>query len=267
MDKANFVGTIEVVNDTVQHQGPERFLDGASGLKVVSASDATKALVFDNSDIPTGTTVTISNGGGVSVENYDGTDSFQPVWGDFSLDAAAGSSDGSDPSFLAAMMGNIMGGSLTADANYLAGVIGAYSITGTKATTYPAAGVLGIIMDTVTDCNGAFLAVIDGDTGVTKANAAYGVMSNNSTSGSGFNYGLDLYSPAHDSYLALAILKADIRMTNEVCIFNGAGAPVDGTTGANFAGPGSLYTRTSNGELYINTGSKVSPAWKIVTHA
>jgi hypothetical protein len=47
----------------------------------------------------------------------------------------------------------------------------------------------------------------------------------------------------------------------------GAGAPTDGVTGANVAGVGSRYTDTTAGKLYLNGGTKASPAWKIVTSA
>lgn len=47
----------------------------------------------------------------------------------------------------------------------------------------------------------------------------------------------------------------------------GAGAPTDGTTGANVAGKGSRYTDVTNAKLYINGGTTASPTWKIVTSA
>ena len=44
------------------------------------------------------------------------------------------------------------------------------------------------------------------------------------------------------------------------------GVPVDGTsgTGAGFAGIGSMYTDTTAGNKYINTGTKASPVWSIL---
>jgi hypothetical protein len=203
-------------------------------------------------------------------EVYDETGhSFQVVAADLELDPAAGSSDGSNPKFLAPGMGNLIGDTLTADANYLAGWIGAYSVIGTKATTFPAGALLGIIMDGVTAADGAVVAVIDGDSAVTKATAAFKAMMNNSNAGSGFEYGLDLYGPAHDGFLALAILKALSRSPHEVCDLEGAGVPTDGSsgTGAGFAGPGSRYTDYTNANLYINGNTKASPTWKLVTRA
>lgn len=47
----------------------------------------------------------------------------------------------------------------------------------------------------------------------------------------------------------------------------GAGVPTDAVTGAAQCGKGSTYTDITNGKLYINGGTKASPAWKIVTSA
>jgi hypothetical protein len=46
----------------------------------------------------------------------------------------------------------------------------------------------------------------------------------------------------------------------------GAGAPA-ASLGANHANTGSEYVDTTNGKLYINSGSKASPSWRIVTSA
>lgn len=215
----------------------------------------------------TGTTIastTIATGESILADSteYSGTDSYQPIAPDLNLAAAAGSNDGADPSFLAAVMGNVLGATLTDAANYLGGVIGHYSVTGTKATTYPAGAVLGGISDGVTEADGAFVAYIDGDGSQTIANAAFKAMMNNSTGGSGFNYGLDLFGAAHDGYNELAILKAAIRLDKEVCILQGAGAPTNAVTGANFAQIGSTYLDRTNGNAYINRNTKASPTWR-----
>lgn len=46
---------------------------------------------------------------------------------------------------------------------------------------------------------------------------------------------------------------------------SGSGAPTNGTsgTGAGKAGPGSVYTRLSNGAKYVNTNTKASPTWTV----
>lgn len=203
----------------------------------------------------------------IAGDTYDGAESMQVVGPDLNVDSAVGSDDSADPSFIATIMGNIIGTNMANEGNYLAGVIGAYSLTGTNASLYPTGAVLGLIMSEVTVADGAFVAVIDGDSGITKANAAFKAKMLNSTAGSGFDYGLDLYDPAFGSYDPLAILKADLRLSNQVCVFSGATAPVDGTTGDNFAGPGSIYIALDTGMAYQQTGLITNPVWKIMANA
>lgn len=205
---------------------------------------------------------------GAPSSSYDSTKSFQGLSYDLNLGVHAGKDDPST-AFLAAIMGNIHGDSLLKTGDYLAGVIGADSITGAQATKYPKGGVLGQISDTVTVADGAVIAEIDGDSGLTKANAAFKAMMRNSTPGSGFDFGVDLYDPAFGSYQPLAILKALLRTPNQVCILENAGVPVDGGagTGQGFAGPGSLCIDYTNKKMYINSNTAASPTWKIFTSA
>lgn len=171
--------------------------------------------------------------------------SFQPVAADLELSGAAGSSNPTNPKFLAGVMGNLLGDGLSGISNYLGGVIGHYSVTGIKTTTYPAGAVLGGIGDTVTECDGAFVAYIDGDSGVTKAGAALKVRNNNSTPGSGFAFGVDLFDAAHDGYLAVAYRTADIRLEKANAIKSGS---VDPSAGGGVDLPkGSLYLRDNGG--------------------
>lgn len=200
---------------------------------------------------------------------YSGTGSFQPVSADLNLAAAAGGTSGK---FLSPMMGNIFGTNLSKSGNYLFGQIGANSIAGTRATELQVGGIGGIIMDGSTGADGAVVAIIDGSdpSAVTRANAAFAARMNNNNAGSGVDYGVDLYDAGRSSGLytgggqPLKIAKADVRMTNEICILNGAGAPTNGVTGATFAGPGSLYIDKTAGKLYINTNTKASPTWTVV---
>lgn len=148
------------------------------------------------------------------VESYNGSGSRQGLAYDLEVGAQVGSDEGTDPKYIAPAMFNLLGADLENGANYLGGVIGAYSITGTKATSYPAGAVLGQITDGVTEADGAFVAYVDGDGSVTTARAAYAVMSNNSTPGSGFEVGLDLQGEAHDGYNAVEYSVAEIRFSN-----------------------------------------------------
>jgi hypothetical protein len=208
---------------------------------------------------------------GVTVSHsYNGGGSYQPVEADLILKAGAGSSDGADPKFLAAVMGNVLdaGATLSDDANYVAGVIGHYSITATHSTTYPHGGVLAGIADGVSDTAvHGVISYIDGDGSTTIAGAAFKVMSNNSTAASGFHFGLDLQDAAHDSYQPVDnafYLSAPIRIVEDICIIATAGAPTNGVTADNIAGKGSLCVDYTNGKLYINTGTKADSTWTVV---
>jgi hypothetical protein len=56
-------------------------------------------------------------------------------------------------------------------------------------------------------------------------------------------------------------------MEDDVVVMVDAGAPVDGTTGDDFAGPGSMYIDITNANLYIQTSLITTPVWKLVTRA
>jgi hypothetical protein len=235
---------------------------------------------------PDGTPVTVvDHGGAVTVTlpetlttsvSYDGADSYQLVAADLELAAAAGTSASDDTAFLAPVMGNVLGDELTGTKNYVAGVIGAYSVTGSGDSVLPKAAVLGVIMDASTDADGVVVGHIDGSdpSSSTRAGAVFKATFANAHASSGVNYGLDLHAPAIDfgsqTEVPLPVAKADLRLSNEVCFISTAGVPVDYTdgdpagTGEGFAAKGSLCTDRTNGKLYINTGTKAQPAWTLV---
>lgn len=208
-------------------------------------------------------------------DEYADEGSFQPVAVDLNLDPAAGTSDAGDSSFLGAIMGNVLGAILTKTHNFIGGLIGALSVTGAKGSDLQVGAVVGIVMDGVTEADGAVVAVIDGGdpSSVTRANAAFAARMNNNDAGSGVDYGLDLYDPGRDETLytgggePLAIAKAIIRTPSQVCVMEGAGVPVDGTTGDNFAAVGSIYIDVTNAEAYINAGTITDSVWKKITRA
>lgn len=129
-----------------------------------------------------------------SSAEYAGDGSFQPIGPDLNLDADAGTSDAGDTAFLAPIMGNLIGEDLTQENNYLAGLIGALSVIGTRATILPMAAVLAILMDGVTEADGIVTAHIDGSdpSAETRARAAFAVSILNNHEDSGVDYGLDL---------------------------------------------------------------------------
>lgn len=180
--------------------------------------------------------VTVVGAGESSItfsSEYDGAHSFQAIAPDLTVGSAAGSN--SDPKYLAAVMGNIIGDVLAKTKPILAGLIGKLSITGSRATTYSVSAIRGEVGDGVTDADGAFVAVLGGDSALTTARAAYSVDNENTTPGSGFDYGLDLQgSGTHDGYPAVAYNVAAIRFPDGTLQ---SSAQADGFTAAAFVQP------------------------------
>ena len=231
-------------------------------------------ILTDYYDLNVSNSQTITNGTITQSQTYSSSGSNQGIASDETLTTEAGRDKGEGGSFQASIMGNIHANTLAETGNYVAGVIGAYSVASTNASELPSGAVIGDIQDPSNSANGIFTAVIDGNdpSGVTRAGAAFKARSLNAHASSGVDYGVDLFDTAVSGYLSvptlpLAVAKADLRLTFSVCILNGAGVPTDGTTGATFAEIGSLYIDRTNGKLYINGGTKTTPTWKIVTSA
>ena len=149
--------------------------------------------------------------------NAVGTGATVGIGSILTVSSAFGSSDPNSPASAQALRGRITGSNLTGNSNYLTGVTGQYLITGTNASDFIKAGVLGVVGDQTTTADAAVVAYLDGDGGLTTAAAAYGVSMKNSTGGSGFDYGLDL------QWINLGLVgldvpfkQADIRFNNGV---------------------------------------------------
>jgi hypothetical protein len=156
--------------------------------------------------------------------------------------------------------------------NHMAGTVGEFAVIGTYNNFGLMAGVMGTINTNTLSGDAAVMAFMDGDSGVTTARCAYGVAMAQTTAGSGFEYGIDLkmQDPVLDAGGPSSVkpyTKANIRMENDVVVMTGAGAPTNGTTGDNFAGPGSLYVDITGADLYIQTSLITTPVWKLVTRA
>ena len=156
--------------------------------------------------------------------------------------------------------------------NHMAGAVGEFAVIGTYANFGLMAGVMGTINTNTLSGDAAVMAFMDGDSGVTTARCAFGVAMAQTTPGSGFDFGIDLkmQDPVFDASGPVSVIpykKANIRMESDVVVMTGAGAPTDGTTGDNFAGPGSLYVDITGANLYIQTSLITSPVWKLVTRA
>ena len=158
------------------------------------------------------------------------------------------------------------------DFNHMAGLVGNFAVIGTYANNGLMAGVMGIVNTNTLSGNAAVMAFMAGDSGVTTCRAAFGVAMAQTTPGSGFEFGIDLkmQDPIADgggSSGVIAYTKANIRMEDDVVVMVDAGVPTDGTTGDNFAGPGSMYIDITNANLYIQTSLITTPVWKLVTRA
>ena len=153
--------------------------------------------------------------------------------------------------------------------NHMAGTVGEFAVIGTYSNNGLMAGLLGIINTNTLSGDAAVMAFMDGDAGVTTARCAFGVAMAQTTAGSGFEFGIDLkmQDPVLDAGGPSGVkpyTKANIRMEDDVVVMVDAGAPVNGTTGDNFAGTGSLYVNSTAGVLYINTGAISNPTWVVV---
>lgn len=156
--------------------------------------------------------------------------------------------------------------------NHMAGVVGNFAVIGTYSNNGLMAGVMGIINTNTLSGDAAVMAFMAGDSGVTTARAAFGVAMAQTTGGSGFEFGIDLkmQDPIADGGGPSGVIpytKANIRMEDDVVVMVNTGVPTDGTTGDNFAGPGSMYIDSTAGNLYLQTGLITSPVWKLVTRA
>ena len=132
---------------------------------------------------------------GVSVSkeaNATGGGSTVGIAGLTTVSANFGSDDYQSPASAQGVRGRVTGSDLTKTNNFIVGVTGSYNITGTNASEFPKAGVIGAVGDQSTTADAAFVAYVDGDGGETRAGAAFKVAMINTTGNSGFDYGIDL---------------------------------------------------------------------------
>lgn len=216
----NVTVSTTVLGGTVTSVGVTSSTLTVSGTPVVSSGTITV-------NIPTNTTVTLGNvvtsnitANSVSITrtaNAVGAGATVGASSILTVSSAFGSSDPNSPASAQGLRGRITGANLTGNSNYLTGVTGQYLITGTNASDFIKAGVLGVVGDQTTTADAAVVAYLDGDGGLTTAAAAYGVSMKNSTGGSGFDYGLDLqWIDLGLVGLDVPFKQADIRFNNGV---------------------------------------------------
>src|SRR3989344_6135281 len=184
---------------------------GATGVDVITVGSATATLVLRACSAA-------ENELGITATD-DGPGSVQGIGADVTLPAAAMTS-----SYHGGIMGNVFGTDLADTDSAMFGVLGKYTIDGTNASTEPSGGVIGEISGDpiTTTADGAVIAVLGGDAGIATATAAFKVMGQNSTAGSGFTYGLDLFNANTGAYLDNdQIITTDIRLQNGETISNG----------------------------------------------
>src|SRR3989344_4366450 len=184
---------------------------GATGVDVITVGSATATLVLRAGSAA-------ENEVGITATD-NGVSSFQGIWADVTLPAAAMTG-----SYHGGIMGNVLGTDLADTDSAMFGVLGKYTIDGTNASTEPSGGVIGEISGDpiTTTADGAVIAVLGGDAGIATATAAFKVMGQNSTAGSGFTYGLDLFNANTGAYLDNdQIITTDIRLQNGETISNG----------------------------------------------
>jgi len=198
-------------------------------------------------------------------KSYSGAGSYQPIGVDLNLGAGVGSDSLASSKYLAPIMGNALAESaLTNRANYVAGLIGKYNVPGEVASLYPTGGVVGEIGEDVGNPtakpDGAIIAVIGGDGGRVNPRAMFAARHLNSNSGSGPEFGVDLYDPhaAALSYNALIPSKGEIRFSNQQW-FVALEVAITANTTTTTAPAGSIGITshaTGRGKLFASDGSK-----------
>ena len=231
----------------------------AGGGAIIEQDDLGQLWVFGSTGaggtsgfaIPAGQSLTYSS------TDYSGTGSFQPVGPDLNLDPAAGSS--TDSKYIATGLFNVIGDALTKTKTYIAAVIAKLSITGSDLSSYPRAAIAAEVGDGVTAADGAYVAVLGGDSALTNARAAFTVDNQNSTPNSGFEFGLDLAGPGtHDGYPAVAYTDSDIKFSNGLTLtcFTSA-ITANSTTTSKAAGNFAITSNaTGRGSIFQSDGSK-----------
>lgn len=193
------------------------------------------------------TTIANTVGGGATV----GISSIVNVSADF------GSSDANDPGSAQGLRGRVTGSNLTGTKNYVIGTTGQYLITGTNSSTFPKAGIMGVVGSGTTTADAAVMAYLDGDSGLTTATSAFKVAMINSTGGSGFDYGLDLeWLSTGVAGTTSDFAEADIRLNNGLTIKSVTTSVTDGDATSLAAGTVVLTSNgTGVGKMFISNGS------------
>ncbi len=159
--------------------------------------------------------------------------------------------DGFTGTYGAGVMGNAVSGTIGNDAttgaknanSIIGGIIGKYNLVNSYPSDHPQGAVIGEIgesVGTTTLPDGAFIAILGGDTAEVDAGAAYTIRYLNSIAGSKFDYGLDLSGAAIDSYQPVTYGKADIKLTKSTSDPSTCDATTEGSIYYKKGGSGTL---------------------------
>ena len=230
------------------------FLAGAGGNFVEAAVANTVSSAAQPNVTSLGTLTTVAV---VGTANAVGGGSVVGASSTVNIDPAFGSSDWNDPASAQAVRGRVTGADLTKTNNYVVGVTGMYNVTGTNASVFPKVGVLGVVSDTTTTADAAFMAFVDGDGGETRAGAAFKVGMINTTANSGFDYGLDLqFLDTGIPSSTQPFKAADVRLNNGLLIKSVTTAVTDGDATTLAIGTVVLTSHaTGVGLMFISNGS------------
>ena len=235
---------------------------GVSSTTLTVASSPVVTAGVITVDLPSNTSITVGNinipdgranvTGNANVVGGGATVGIRSI---LAIDSAFGSNSSADPASAQAVRGRVTGANLTKTRNYVTGVTGQYLITGTNASEFIKAGILGVVGDQTTTADGAVVAYLDGDGGLTTAHAAYAVSMKNSTPGSGFDYGLDLqFINLNVAGTTTPFKQADIRFNNGVELVANVANII--SIGANLTVTGT----TSTGVLSLNSSEDLADA-------
>lgn len=210
-------------------------VDGTANFDVVDIDDAVNILgavtQIGNYDITGNTTqsgsITLTGSNGSLTASarvqvvHETTTDVTAIAGYFSETISGTHGAVEAPTYGLGSYSKIIGDNYTGTDVYIAGAAGYYGILQTNSSVYPSGAVLGWLGGETISAQGAFVAVLGGDDGITRAGAAFTVRSTNSTPGTYFDYGLDLYSGKIIDYSEVTYNTADIRFENLETLDNG----------------------------------------------
>jgi hypothetical protein len=166
-----------------------------------------------------------------------------------------------DPNTVQVIRARISGDDPEAEFTNVSAVRADWNCKGTTLATsdiFPKACVLGSVQPQTSTCKSVFQAYLEGDTGTSNADSAFGVITKNSTAGTNFNYILDAVNNNVITGAEVPILPAvaDIRLSNGLLLKSVADAITDGDATALPAGAVVLTSNaTGLGRMFISNGS------------